>query len=99
VKPRQLPEALTTYRRIVLPGVHAYDSTPKRFQVFQGPRHWRIDRCDALLSDHGSRVPGLRKALRRCLDRIDATVMSGDANGTRHVRPDAQSGAAIRKKR
>jgi hypothetical protein len=88
-----------TYRRIVLPRFHAYDSTPKCFQIFQGPRHWRTDRWDTLLSDRGSRVPTLRKALRRCLDRMDAAVMSRNANGTRHVRPDAQSGATIRKER
>ena len=88
-----------TYRRIVLPGFHAYDSTPKRFQIFQGPCHWRIDRCDTLLSDRGSHGPALRKALCRCLDCMDTAVMSWNANGTRHVRPDPQSRAATRKER
>ena len=37
--------------------------------------------------------------MRRRLDRIDATVMSGNTNRTRHVRPDAQSGPAKRKER
>ncbi len=33
--------------------------------------------------------------MRRCLNCIDAAVVSRDANGTRHVRPDTQSGTAI----
>ena len=79
---------VNAYQMIIFPRLHTNNCLPKILQIFQGSRHRRMHSRHTCLTWDTSRIPSPREAPNRCLDRIDARIVSRDTDGSSYVCPN-----------
>jgi len=88
---------VNAYQMIIFPRLHTNNCLPKILQIFQGSRHRRMHSRHTCLTWDTSRIPSPREAPNRCLDRIDARIVSRDTDGSSYVCPNTNPWTSISK--